>query len=49
MPRASAEAFTLGSAQNVDAWFNYASTDGKGFDDYPWARLVNAGGASTVA
>jgi hypothetical protein len=29
--------------------FNYASTDGKGFDDYAWARLVNANDASLVA
>jgi hypothetical protein len=41
--------FTLGSAQTVDAWFNYVSTDGKGFDDYAWARLMNAGDGSTVA
>jgi len=29
--------------------FDYVSTDGKGFDDYAWARVVDAGGQNTVA
>ena len=30
--------------------FNFLSTDGKGYDDYAWARLVNADqGNLTVA
>jgi hypothetical protein len=33
----------------VDAWFNYVSTDGKGYDDYAWARLVHAGSGGTAA
>ncbi len=33
--------FALTAGQTVGAWFNYVSTDGKGFDDYAWARLVN--------
>ncbi len=41
--------FALTGAQAVDVWFNYVSTDGKGFDDYAWARLVNAGTGATAA
>jgi len=33
--------FALNAGQTIGAWFNYVSTDGKGFDDYAWARLVN--------
>jgi hypothetical protein len=29
--------------------FNYVSTDGKGFDDYAWARLVGADNGQLVA
>jgi hypothetical protein len=29
--------------------FNYISTDGRGYDDYAWARLVNAGSNETAA
>jgi len=29
--------------------FNYVSTDGRGYDDYAWARLVNAGTDTTAA
>ncbi|EHR72569.1 PEP-CTERM putative exosortase interaction domain-containing protein [Burkholderiales bacterium JOSHI_001] len=47
--RYTSATFTLGANQTVDAWFNYVSTDGKGFDDYAWARLVNAGDSSTAA
>lgn len=38
--------FALMSGQTIGAWFNYVSTDGKGFDDYAWARLVNVADAS---
>jgi PEP-CTERM motif len=41
-------AFTLDSKTNVDAYFNYVSTDGKSFDDYAWARLVNSSGTTAV-
>jgi hypothetical protein len=41
--------FTLAAGQPLEAWFNYVSTDGKGFDDYVWARLVNAADGSTAA
>ncbi|MBK6660300.1 MAG: NF038132 family protein [Proteobacteria bacterium] len=36
--------FTLADGQDLRAYFNYVSTDGKGFDDYAWARLVNGNG-----
>ncbi|MBN8503177.1 MAG: NF038132 family protein [Burkholderiales bacterium] len=34
--------FSLVAGETFRAHFNYASTDGKGFDDYAWARLVRA-------
>jgi PEP-CTERM motif len=40
--------FTLQAGQSVGAWFNYASTDGKGFDDYAWGRLVNVANPTDV-
>jgi PEP-CTERM motif len=42
-------AFSAQASDTVDAYFNYVSTDGKGFDDYAWARLVNASDRSLVA
>jgi hypothetical protein len=42
-------AFSAGAGDTVEAYFNYVSTDGKGFDDYAWARLVNAADSSLVA
>lgn len=42
-------AFNVAAGESVEAYFNYVSTDGKGFDDYAWARLVDAGNGSTVA
>jgi hypothetical protein len=44
----------LGSFQAVaneklDLYFNYVSTDGRGYDDYAWARLIDAGNQSTAA
>jgi hypothetical protein len=29
--------------------FNYISTDGRGYEDYAWARLVTAGTNTTAA
>lgn len=34
--------FSAGAADRLSMFFNYVSTDGKGYDDYAWARLVNA-------
>ncbi len=42
--------FSAGSNDILNIQFNYVSTDGNGYDDYAWARLVNADqGNSTVA
>lgn len=41
--------FSALQGQQVSVSFNYVSTDGKGFDDYAWARVVDAGGLHTVA
>lgn len=47
--RYTSAAFSLGSGQAVEAWFNYISTDGKGFDDHAWARLVDTATGTTAA
>ena len=41
--------FNATAGDQIDVWFNYASTDGKGFDDYAWARLLDAGSGGLVA
>ncbi len=41
--------FSAQSGDTVSAFFNYVSTDGKGFDDYAYARLVGANTGSLVA
>lgn len=40
--------FTLAAGESVEAYFNYVSTDGKGFDDYAWARLIDEAGETAV-
>ncbi|MGE0388273.1 MAG: NF038132 family protein [Gammaproteobacteria bacterium] len=40
--------FTLAAGESVEAYFNYVSTDGKGFDDYAWARLIDGNGATAA-
>lgn len=35
--------FNASSNDTLTLYFNYVSTDGRGYDDYAWARLVNAG------
>ena len=42
-------AFSAAAGDQLSLYFNYASTDGKGFDDYAWARLVNAADHSLVS
>lgn len=32
--------FNATAGDQIDVWFNYASTDGKGFDDYAWGLLA---------
>jgi hypothetical protein len=34
--------FSAAQGDVLDMHFNYVSTDGKGFDDYAWARVVDA-------
>lgn len=42
-------AFSAARGDQLSLYFNYVSTDGKGFDDYAWARLVNASDNALVA
>jgi hypothetical protein len=42
-------AFHANAGDRLDLRFNYVSTDGKGFDDYAWARVVDAGSNALVA
>lgn len=44
----TSSAFTLTAGESIEAYFNYVSTDGKGFDDYAWARLVNTNGTTAA-
>lgn len=46
--RYTSAAFLVGAGDTLEAYFNYVSTDGKGFDDYAWARVVNTTDASDV-
>jgi hypothetical protein len=41
--------FQANAGDPLDMWFNYVSTDGKGYDDYAWARVVDASSGSLVA
>lgn len=41
--------FQAAAGDPLDLWFNYVSTDGKGYDDYAWARVVDATDGSLVA
>lgn len=42
-------AFNAAAGDQLSLTFNYVSTDGKGFDDYAWARVVNASDHALVA
>jgi hypothetical protein len=42
-------AFAAAAGDRLDMQFNYVSTDGKGYDDYAWARVVDATSNATVA
>lgn len=41
--------FQAGRNDSLSLRFQYVSTDGKNYDDYAWARLVNAADGSLVA
>jgi hypothetical protein len=42
-------AFNASANDTLTLHFNYISTDGRGYDDYAWARLVNADTNNTAA
>lgn len=42
-------AFNANANDTLTLHFNYISTDGRGYDDYAWARLVNADTNNTAA
>lgn len=42
-------AFSAGAGEVLSTWYNFVSTDGKKYEDYAWARLVNAADNSTAA
>jgi hypothetical protein len=42
-------AFNAAAGDLLDVHFNYVSTDGKGYDDYAWARLLDATNGQLVA
>ena len=41
--------FAAAQGDQLAMHFNYVSTDGKGYDDYAWARVVNAADNALVA
>lgn len=41
--------FAAVAGQTLALQFNYVSTDGRGYDDYAWARLIPDGSATTAA
>ena len=42
-------AFAASAGDVLTLHFNYVSTDGRGYDDYSWARLIDAGTNETAA
>jgi hypothetical protein len=40
--------FAAVAGQTLTLHFNYVSTDGRGYDDYAWARLIPAGNTTTA-
>lgn len=47
--RLSTAAFDAVAGDRLEVYLNYVSTDGKGYDDYAWARVVSAADNSHVA
>ncbi|HEY9191910.1 MAG TPA: NF038132 family protein [Methyloversatilis sp.] len=41
--------FSANADDSLNIQFNFVSTDGKGYDDYAWARVLNASDNSLVA
>lgn len=46
---AQSSVFTVNQNDRLVLHFNYVSTDGRDYEDYAWARLVNAGTHKTAA
>jgi hypothetical protein len=42
-------AISITAGQNLSFYFNYVTSDGAGFADYAWARLLNAGSMTQAA
>lgn len=42
-------AFSAAQGDSLSLQFNFVSTDGRGYEDYAWARLVRAGSNDTAA
>lgn len=47
--RLASPSFNAAAGDTLSLHFSYVSTDGKGFDDYAWARLVDAGTGNVAA
>jgi hypothetical protein len=47
--RVVSSSFSAGAGDSLTMHFNYVSTDGIGFNDFAWARLVKAGTTQTSA
>lgn len=47
--RIVSSSFSANGNDVLNVHFNYISTDGKGYDDYAWGRLLNAADNSLVA
>jgi len=43
------DVFSGVAGEKLSLYFNYISTDGRGYDDYAWARLVDASAGTTLA
>lgn len=46
---ARSSTFSALASDRLTLHFNYVTTDGRGYDDYAWARLVSAGTGQTAA
>lgn len=46
---AQSSTFSMGAGDRLVMQFNYVSTDGRDYEDYAWARLVNAATQRTAA
>jgi len=47
--RLRTDRFTASAGDRLSVYFNYVSTDGNGYDDYAWARVLDAADDTFVA